>query len=994
MTERTADHPTNVILAAGPYLLGPRPDGLIIAWEADAAHEWTLDVWPEDRTASDPWERFPVHTRTEDIEGSTCTLLTAYVDGLSSGTRHEYRVGCDGSVVATGSFTTLRAEADRARLFLLSDSHMFTVSGRIEERIAAYGPDFVVHGGDIPAGTGHQKEQYTQGWFAKISETLADVPFVYTPGNHDDGPYFDFYFGDQTQERSHDPFGRSYSLDHAGVHLAMVDSNSWGLSEMNAVNSGIPIDREIRSRIDATLDWLREDLRSESARRARWRMVVLHHPYTDEFTNRLVVPVVEEAGVDLVIGAHLHEYIKTVSLDQRRGGRPVYLTLPSAQQPQCDYTTGDPGSRLMSDFPEVVATGNGNYATLEADADRLLVEVFGFREDSHRPELVDRVVLGASPAGAVLRQVSIEMDPEEGDPASVLIRGRAVNTTRQGIVAAVAVSDNGVETVHVLDGADPLRTRVIYLDPGEQAPFAMRHRLVGAGDHTIRVADTETRVAVPEETHVDLVLSRARLDRGRSAVDLLAEVTNRSPHSVTTQLRAVQDGQTVLSTPVHLDGGEVEAVSLSVPHPGPGTHRFALFVDTSEPIADSSGNGETPSHAPAAVELAIDDSLVVTPLVRDRSDHGNDAIIRGHPRLVGREDGTRYVRLDHAGDYLEIPPSPSLVLPEGYVAGARTRIDRLAEPDEMAHNPLMVRGKGVGWGATYFLRMVVDRTGTMKWGTCHGATEYGWAGGAAKVGAWADYVLAFDRRFGGRSFIDGDLVSDVPGIDDKVLNGYTDEPIFIGYSRIGHVIADIAMPKYVTHLWGCVGDVRLAGPGAFGRSSRLGGMPEEDLRLWLDFSDIALSGAHTTEWRRPRGLRASYLRDFDRWRPTSLHVEAEIPPDCRVQVSVETSDDADRVLDSVTLDPCDGVDELPLEGLPPAQYARITTRMTGGLDGGELQVPRIRRLALDCEGPGVRSTLSWSTDADWRSGQFTGAIGIEAPDRLRVFDEYTDVIHG
>jgi hypothetical protein len=42
----------------------------------------------------------------------------------------------------------------------------------------------------------------------------------------------------------------------------------------------------------------------------------------------------------------------------------------------------------------------------------------------------------------------------------------------------------------------------------------------------------------------------------------------------------------------------------------------------------------------------------------------------------------------------------------------------------------------------------------------------------------------------------------------------------------------------------------------------------------------------------------------------------------------------------------------------------------------------------------VRSTLSWSTDADWRSGQFTGAIGIEAPDRLRVFDEYTDVIHG
>ena len=41
----------------------------------------------------------------------------------------------------------------------------------------------------------------------------------------------------------------------------------------------------------------------------------------------------------------------------------------------------------------------------------------------------------------------------------------------------------------------------------------------------------------------------------------------------------------------------------------------------------------------------------------------------------------------------------------------------------MGHNPLMVRGKSVGWGATYLFRMVVERSGILRWGICHDITE-------------------------------------------------------------------------------------------------------------------------------------------------------------------------------------------------------------------------------------------------------------------------------
>ena len=101
---------------------------------------------------------------------------------------------------------------------------------------------------------------------------------------------------------------------------------------MNAVNSEMPLDAETRRRIDDTLKWIEEDLTSPAAKKAKWRILMMHHPYTDPLNNRYIVPIAERCGAQLVLGGHLHYYIKSVSVNPQVGARTVYICEGSAQR--------------------------------------------------------------------------------------------------------------------------------------------------------------------------------------------------------------------------------------------------------------------------------------------------------------------------------------------------------------------------------------------------------------------------------------------------------------------------------------------------------------------------------------------------------------------------------------------------------------------------------------------------------------------------------------
>ena len=365
-------------------------------------------------------------------------------------------------------------------------------------------------------------------------------------------------------------------------------------------------------------------------------------------------------------------------------------------------------------------------------------------------------------------------------------------------------------------------------------------------------------------------------------------------------------------------------------------------------------------------------------------------------------DGQREVHLESYGDYIEIPPSPGLVAPQGFTGMVRAAVDRLANEDEMGHNPLMMRGISVGWGAAYTLRMVVDRSGNLKWGTCYDVTEYQWQGGVARVGAWADYAISFDKRRGGTSYCDGQAVAHVPGIPAKAeIRQWENQPIFIGYSHIGHVIPELGKPKYFTHLPGRIGGVRFYRKGLTGEAVRaVLAAPEEagadrgQLAVWLDFRHILTVGTHTTEWRHPAIYDPAFKAQKKYWRFRQLRAKTKLPPQATLRANVEVSDDKISVKAHMKIVLKDGTNYIELSQLPEAQYLRIVTDFSATVGEQGTFVPVLYEYQITAENEVDFADMLWATRPDWERGTFSGAVGFAPVDRLRDYPAYTDIIHG
>ena len=285
----------------GPYLLDPRATQITIAWETIEPADFKVTASSADGAEYLGDVAYEREEPCQEYPNGAC-VYTAVIEGLAPATEYAYTV-MGGGEVAAASFQTLAEAPKHLHLLTLSDSHLFHNSSFFKKVAVEEAPEFILHGGDISFGTGYQHDQYQDNWFHKIPDVLARIPAYYIHGNHDDGPYYDAFFTVTQGRTVHTADGgNTFSFDYGPAHFTLVDSNPWGLFEMNAVNSEMPLDRETRKRIDDTLQWIEEDLTSPAAKKAKWRILMMHHPYTDPFNNRYIVPIAERCQAQLVLG--------------------------------------------------------------------------------------------------------------------------------------------------------------------------------------------------------------------------------------------------------------------------------------------------------------------------------------------------------------------------------------------------------------------------------------------------------------------------------------------------------------------------------------------------------------------------------------------------------------------------------------------------------------------------------------------------------------------
>ncbi len=272
-----------------------------------------------------------------------------------------YRVTSGKRTICEQKFRTCASPESTVRFVAVGD----LASGKTGQCAVAYQagllkPDFVLALGDIvyPIGRISQYLDHYWGTYLNVTKAaspvgaplMASTPFYSLLGNHDVdtslnifpdclGIYYFFHapVGGPGEGKWSTPLGKDqdqtarfrsatsrsfpnlafYSFDEGPAHIAVVDSNGY-------------------CKIDSPdlLSWLEKDL-TES--KAKWKFVLMHAPmfhsspphYTEQ-KMRVLSPVLERCGVDVVFAGHAHTYQRS---------RPIRFA-PTPRKPNDKLVSG------------------------------------------------------------------------------------------------------------------------------------------------------------------------------------------------------------------------------------------------------------------------------------------------------------------------------------------------------------------------------------------------------------------------------------------------------------------------------------------------------------------------------------------------------------------------------------------------------------------------------------------------------------------------------
>jgi hypothetical protein len=296
----------------GPYLQFPEAGAVTVMWETVEPEQGEVIYGPTPQLGQ----------RAADNERRQ--LHQVRITGLLPRTRYFYRLRCGGATSDLHSFRSApEPGAQGCRIVVYGDSRSYPDRHkRVADLAAGLNADLVLHTGDQVA-RGTDRPQWKTQFFDPARRLFSHVPVLPSLGNHEESSsdYFDYF---------HLPGNERYfSFDFGNVHIAVLDSNTWGRS----------------ARESEQYKWLEADLTRK--RPTLWTLVVFHHPLFSAHDRRPINParwdwwpLFEGMGVDLVLTGHDHFYYRsrpigrlgetpgrgTVHVTTAGGGAPLYTT--------------------------------------------------------------------------------------------------------------------------------------------------------------------------------------------------------------------------------------------------------------------------------------------------------------------------------------------------------------------------------------------------------------------------------------------------------------------------------------------------------------------------------------------------------------------------------------------------------------------------------------------------------------------------------------------
>ena len=303
--------PVHVLLTFGDA----QPLSRNVSWQADSV---LRPSWLELVCLADS-DTIRVEAQGEVFRsrGGQAAYYVARLRDLQTGTRYAYRAVTGEKVSPWYQFYTQSDSADQVSFLYVGDVQD-SIGGEanrfLREALSRHPEsEFLVCGGDLSDGP---RQSCWDEAFRDIDSVAQAMPLLVVAGNHDYRkgviqwlerrfPLTFSYFLDSKMGDN-----QVYTLNYGPVQFFLLDSN-----------------RELPYLLTQR-DWLKAQLEQS---RARWKIVVLHHPlFSIRSRSRNLIQrwvfndLLEDYGVDLVLQAHEHAYARMTAHEGGQAVTPVY----------------------------------------------------------------------------------------------------------------------------------------------------------------------------------------------------------------------------------------------------------------------------------------------------------------------------------------------------------------------------------------------------------------------------------------------------------------------------------------------------------------------------------------------------------------------------------------------------------------------------------------------------------------------------------------------
>lgn len=305
-------------IVSGPWVTEARDNAVTIVWTSEKPGMAYVEL----SDSTEVWETFAgrrVFHRLHKVR----------VTGLKAGQVLRYRV-CgielkDDSSARDPKFgktylgewhdvRTFDPKAASCRFSVFNDIHMRTHKYEaLAAQVDSAATDFLFLNGDIVSAGNYVLDTLVRYSIDPLGQLPAGIPLLFARGNHEGRGNNVELVADVYPNSDPAPF--YYSFRQGPVAFIVFDAGETGRKRCINYSGGEVYEDYLIEQIE----WARKAMREPSFRKANLKVCLLHVPMIDHpdqndyllqrWLNKHIVPLLNQAGIDLMIGADLHEFM-------------------------------------------------------------------------------------------------------------------------------------------------------------------------------------------------------------------------------------------------------------------------------------------------------------------------------------------------------------------------------------------------------------------------------------------------------------------------------------------------------------------------------------------------------------------------------------------------------------------------------------------------------------------------------------------------------------